>query len=69
MLYDGHKSHSQLTLTDLVNKHNVILFVLPPHSSHLTQPLDVGVYNVSSKKTFEHVTSTSGTSMRKGAPQ
>ena len=44
VLYDGHKSHAQLTLTDWAKKHNVILFVLPPHSSHLTQPLDVGVF-------------------------
>ena len=33
-----------LTLTDWAKRHNVILFVLPPHSSHLTQPLDVGVF-------------------------
>ena len=44
VLYDGHKSHAQLTLTDWAKRHNVILFVLPPHSSHLTQPLDVGVF-------------------------
>ena len=44
VLYDGHKFHAQLTLTDWAKKHNVILFVLPPHSSHLTQPLDVGVF-------------------------
>ena len=44
ILYDGHKSHEQLTLTDWAKKHNVILFVLPPHSSHLTQPLDIGVF-------------------------
>ena len=42
VLYDGHKSHAQLTLTDWAKRHNVI-FVLPPHSCHLTQPLDVGV--------------------------
>ena len=28
----------------LGQKHNVILFVLQPHSSHLTQPLDVGIF-------------------------
>jgi len=26
-------------------KNNIILMVLPPHSSHLTQPLDVGVFS------------------------
>ena len=44
MLYDRHKSHAQLTLTDWAKQHNVILFVLPPHSIHLTQPLDVGIF-------------------------
>ena len=27
-------------------KNNIILMVLPPHSSHLTQPLDVGVFSL-----------------------
>lgn len=44
ILYDGHRSHVLLTLTEWAKEHNVILFVLPPHSSHLTQPLDVGVF-------------------------
>lgn len=44
ILYDGHKSHLSLTLTTWAKERNVILFVLPPHSSHLTQPLDVGVF-------------------------
>ena len=44
ILYDGHKSHISLTLSDWAKKHNVTLFVLPPHSSHLTQPLDVAVF-------------------------
>lgn len=44
LLYDGHKSHLTLTLADWARQRNVILFVLPPHTSHLTQPLDVGVF-------------------------
>jgi hypothetical protein len=44
ILYDGHKSHLSLTLTEWAKKSNVLLFVLPPHTSHLTQPLDVGVF-------------------------
>ena len=44
LLYDGHKSHINLTLTQWAERNNVILFVLPPHTSHLTQPLDVGVF-------------------------
>ena len=44
ILYDGHKSHLLLTLTQWASERRVILFVLPPHTSHLTQPLDVGVF-------------------------
>lgn len=44
ILYDGHKSHLSLTLTEWARQRHVVLFVLPPHSSHLTQPLDVGVF-------------------------
>ena len=44
VLYDGHRSHISLILTEWARAHHVILFVLPPHTSHLTQPLDVGVF-------------------------
>ena len=44
ILYDGHRSHISLTLTEWARRNNVILFVLPPHSSHITHPLDVGVF-------------------------
>jgi hypothetical protein len=44
VLYDGCKAHISLTLTDWAKENNIILFVLPPHSSHLTQPLDVGIF-------------------------
>lgn len=44
LLYDGHRSHINLTLTEWSKYHNVVLFVLPPHTIHLTQPLDVGVF-------------------------
>ena len=44
LLYDGHRSHISITLTDWTKKHKVLLFVLPPHSSHLTQPHDVGIF-------------------------
>ncbi|XP_060573021.1 uncharacterized protein LOC132730954 [Ruditapes philippinarum] len=44
VLFDGHKSHVQLSLVDWAREKNIILFVLPPHTSHITQPLDVGVF-------------------------
>ena len=45
ILYDGHRSHISLALTDWAKRNNVILFVLPPHTSHLTQPLDVAIFS------------------------
>ena len=44
LLFDGHRSHISLTLQSWAKERNIILFVLPPHTSHVTQPLDVGVF-------------------------
>ncbi|KAJ8321017.1 hypothetical protein KUTeg_002604 [Tegillarca granosa] len=44
LLYDGHRSHISLSLIQWARKNNIILFVLPPHTSHLLQPMDVGCF-------------------------
>ena len=44
VLYDGHKSHVSLALIEWAKSENIILFVLPPHCSHLLQPLDVSCF-------------------------
>ena len=44
LLLDGHRSHVALTLADWAVQNNVILFILPAHTSHILQPLDVGCY-------------------------
>ena len=44
LLYDGHASHISMPLIDLAKEHRIILFVLPPHTSHVLQPLDVGLF-------------------------
>ena len=44
ILYDGHSSHISTWLIEWAKDKNLILFVLPPHTSHLLQPLDVGIY-------------------------
>ncbi len=44
LLVDGHKSHMTLELVDLARESNVILFCLPPHTTHALQPLDVSVF-------------------------
>ncbi|XP_061174843.1 uncharacterized protein LOC133183985 [Saccostrea echinata] len=44
ILYDGHRSHINLTLVDWAKQHNIVLFVLPAHTSHVLQPLDLGCF-------------------------
>ena len=44
VLYDGHRSHLSLALTNWARRNNIILFVLPPYTSHLTQPLDIEIF-------------------------
>ena len=44
LLYDGHKSHINLGIIDWAKKEHIILFVLPAHTSHVLQPLDVGCF-------------------------
>ncbi|XP_052227458.1 uncharacterized protein LOC127842149 [Dreissena polymorpha] len=44
VIYDGHASHVNQELIDWASKNRVVLFVLPPHTSHVLQPLDVGIF-------------------------
>ncbi|CAC5396820.1 unnamed protein product [Mytilus coruscus] len=44
ILFDGHCSHVSLTLQDWAESKNIILFILPPHCSHILQPLDIGCF-------------------------
>ena len=44
LLMDGHSSHYCLETIELAAEEEVILFTLPPNTTHLTQPLDKGVF-------------------------
>ena len=46
------------------NTHNVALFCLPPHSTHLLQPLDVGLLDLFNTTTELELTSTFVTTMK-----
>src|SRR5438270_11658475 len=41
---DGHDSHISAQFIQYCLEHNIVLFLLPLHSSHLLQPLDVSVF-------------------------
>lgn len=44
LIYDGHGSHTMAEMHKLAEKHNIELFCLPPHTTHQTQLLDVGIF-------------------------
>ena len=46
LLLDGHGSHTPVDFMWLCKQHKVHLLYLPPHASHLLQPLDLAPFSV-----------------------
>jgi hypothetical protein len=46
LILDGHESHESIEFQDYCKSHNIITLGLPPHSSYITQPLDIGCFSV-----------------------
>ena len=44
LFLDGHGSHISFDLIELARSNNVDLFRLPAHTSHIMQPMDLGVF-------------------------
>ena len=44
LLMDGHSSHYCPDTINLASKSGVILFTLPPNTTHIMQPLDKGCF-------------------------
>ncbi|CAF1487813.1 unnamed protein product, partial [Didymodactylos carnosus] len=44
LILDGHSSHRSVRLVEAAIEHQVILFALPLHTTHILQPLDVVVF-------------------------
>ena len=44
LFLDGHYSHISIELIKLARSNNVEILCLPPNTTHLLQPLDVGVF-------------------------
>ena len=44
LIYNGHKSHVNIAITDWATTNNIHLFLLPAHTSHFLQPLDVACF-------------------------
>ena len=49
LIMDGHASHITANMIALCMENNIDLLILPPHCSHLLQPLDVGVFGLMKK--------------------
>ncbi len=49
LFLDGHYSHISLNLITSAKKEGIHLLCLPPHLTHILQPLDVGVYGPAKK--------------------
>lgn len=44
LLVDGHSSHYDPDTIRFAKEHNVIIFCLPPHTTHEAQPLDISFF-------------------------
>ena len=46
IVLDGYESYLSAIFEEFCKEKNIITLYLPAHSSHLTQPLDVGYFSV-----------------------
>jgi hypothetical protein len=53
LILDGHESHHSEEFETYCQEHNIITLCMPPHSSHLLQPLDLGCFGLL-KKAYSH---------------
>lgn len=45
LIIDGHESHSSFKFQEICKENKIYTLCMPPHSSHLLQPLDVGCFS------------------------
>jgi hypothetical protein len=44
LILDGHSSHISIDFLIYAVEHNIAVLCLPSHTSHILQPLDVGLF-------------------------
>ena len=44
LIMDGHGTHMSIELIELARSNGVHLLCLPSHTTHILQPLDVGIF-------------------------
>ncbi|CAF1484880.1 unnamed protein product [Didymodactylos carnosus] len=47
LIMDDHAAHINIKTIELAKQHHIILLLLPPHTTHALQPLDVATFNLS----------------------
>ncbi|EJD05306.1 DDE-domain-containing protein, partial [Fomitiporia mediterranea MF3/22] len=45
LILDGHNSHCSLRFLGMAEEYHIIILCLPPHTTHMLQPCDVGVFS------------------------
>jgi hypothetical protein len=50
LIMDGHESHANPRFDAYCRDHKIITLCMPPHSSHLLQPLDIGCFSALKKR-------------------
>jgi len=45
LIVDGHSSHVTWPVAEYALDHRIVPYCLPPHSTHLMQPLDVACFS------------------------
>jgi hypothetical protein len=45
LILNGHESHHSLEFQEICKENNIYTLCMPPHSSHLLQPLDVSCFS------------------------
>ena len=44
LLVNGYSNHINMEFINWADKHRIIIMILPPHTTHRLQPLDVGMF-------------------------
>ena len=45
LIVDGHAAHVNLNVVHLLKENQIVCLMLPPHSTHCLQPIDVVLFN------------------------
>ena len=55
LILDGHGSHLDIKMIDLLVENGIHLYCLPPHTTNILQPLDIAIFRPL-KTYFSHLT-------------